>query len=263
VLSLFMGATLEYGHGYTPLGVFLFLAAVALLSRVKIEAFQEVKPKLYALAGLLVIALDIAYNYQGIGRPGLATLDTMTFFLGASLIARSVDHKQARKLGTFGMYMSITFIALYVTFYKIFDQFIYSFDHYFVMLPSAYLINALGISTDVVSREVLRLSEDITVKIGGPCSGLYSMFMLISLVAGYSVAEDIKDARKVIPMMVIAAMVAYTANILRVSIIYVIGYVYGLDAMMVAHVHLGWMLFAVTSIIILYVLGRMNYIEIK
>jgi exosortase/archaeosortase family protein len=49
------------------------------------------------------------------------------------------------------------------------------------------------------------------------------MFMLISLVAGYSVAEGIKDARKVIPMTIIAALVAYTANILRVSIIYVIG----------------------------------------
>jgi exosortase/archaeosortase family protein len=65
------------------------------------------------------------------------------------------------------------------------------------------------------------------------------MFMLISLVAGYSVAEDVKDARKVIPMTIIAALVAYISNIVRVSVIYVVGYIYGLDAMMVAHVPSG------------------------
>jgi len=258
VLALFMGATLEYGHGYVPYGILLFLLAVLLLSRQEMHGSQEIKPKYYAIGGLLIIILDLAYNYRGMGKSGLATLDTMFLFLGVSFVARSMDNQKSRNLGTFGMYMSMTFIALYVTFFHIFSQFIYSFDHYFVMLPSAYLVNLIGIPTEVVAREVLRLSENLTLKIGGPCSGLYSMFMLISIITGYTMAEGVTELKRVFPVLIAAAGIAYIANIFRVSIIYFIGYNYSYDVMMTAHVHLGWMLFAITSLIILFALNRIS-----
>ncbi len=245
----------------------LFVAAIILLSRMDIRRPPgDIKPKFYAVIGVSIIIFDAAYNYAGLGRSGINTLDSMILLLGFSLVARSIDNEQGRMLGTFGMYMSATFIPLYLTFYVVFAEYLYKFDHYFVMLPSAYIAKAAGVPLEIVTTEIVRIygaQENLVLKIGGPCSGLYSMFLLIGIVVGYSATEGISDVRRIIKLAAVAAVVAYTANLIRISTLYGVAYLYGIDIMMTVHVHLGWILFALTSVVILYLLSRTHQVSLK
>ncbi len=263
-LSLFLGATVQYSEGSNLAGILLFIIGIGVLSKIKMRGAKRITlghAKLYGALGLLLILLDLGYNFQGQGRGGINTLDTMVLLLGVSLIAWSSPKEELRKLGAFGSYLSATFIVLFLTFYVALNNQLYKFDHYFVMLPSAYVVRVFGIPLEIVGTETLRLGgSDLVVKIGGPCSGLYSMFLLIGIVVGYSATEGINDKKRIAWIAVVAAVIAYFGNLVRVSVLYIVGNYYGSDAMMTVHVHLGWILFAGTSLLILFTLERTRVI---
>ncbi len=99
--------------------------------------------------------------------------------------------------------------------------------------------------------------EEMSVVIGGPCSGLYSMFILIGIIVGYTRLENF-DNKQVYIMLLITVIVAYTSNIFRITVLYLVGYSYGSDAMMFVHTHLGWIIFTVVAGILLYILNEMT-----
>jgi archaeosortase C (PEF-CTERM variant) len=266
-LSLFLGATVQYSEGSNLFGILLFIVGILLLSKIKTQRIHKIKPgyvKINTLAGIALITFDVAYNLLGFGRGGINTLDTMIILLGISLIARNSSKEELSQLGNFGTFVSASFIILFLTFYVALSRQLYKFDHYFVMLPSAYLVKAFGFPIEIVGTETLRVGgvDDLIVKIGGPCSGLYSMFLLIGIVLGFSSTEGITNWRKIVGFTGLAALVAYGGNLFRVSVIYIVGYLYGGEAMMTVHVHLGWILFALISLTMLYILDRTRRIFI-
>lgn len=263
VLALFTGATIEFGEGSPLVGVVLIGAAFLLMMRVRFEAAVRVEArKPFILLGAFIIAADLGYNLNAANQ--LGTIDTMTFFLGASLIACGVNREELRRMGRFGTFMSATFLTLFITFYvllpRLNNEVIHDFDHYFVLLPTVHIVQLLGIPMEVLARETVRLSgvEDMTVIIGGPCSGLYSMFLLTSIVVGYAQIEQYEDKRKLFLMIPLVVVVAYLANLVRVTALYVAGYYYGTETMMTVHVHLGWIIFAVVATVIMYLLTRIR-----
>ena len=262
VLALFLGATMEYGHGSKLLGILLFGIALLAISRMTLKATHHKTHTWYALIGILIILADIAYNvhYQS----ELGTLDTMTFLLGISLIASATKREDIRSMGEFGVYVAITFIALFTLFYGTFEEFIHEFDHYAVLMPSMYLIKLIGISVDVIGTETVCLhapAGDITLTIGGPCSGLYSMFLLISVIVAYTATENIRDARMITTLLGVTIVVAWIANLLRVSALYLTAYWYGNDAMMIVHTHLGWVIFVIVAWGLLLGLSKIEKME--
>jgi archaeosortase C (PEF-CTERM variant) len=263
VLALFTGATIEFSEGSVFIGVLLIGIAFLLMMRVRFEAAAKVKAhRPLMLLGAFIIVADVVYNLHAANQ--LGTIDTMTFFLGASLIAYGAKREELRRMGRFGTYMSATFLSLFITFYsvlpKLRNEVIHDFDHYFVLLPTVNIIQLLGIPVQVVARETvwMRGAEDMTVIIGGPCSGLYSMFLLTSIVVGYSQIEQYEDKRKLFLMIPLVIVVAYVANLVRVTALYVAGYYYGTETMLTVHVHLGWVIFAVVATVIMYLLTRIK-----
>ena len=262
VLALFLGATMEYTHGSKLLGILLFGIALLAISRITLKATHRKTHAWYALIGILIILADITYNvyYQS----KLGTIDTMTFLLGISLIASATKSENLRSMGEFGVYVAITFIALFTLFYGTFEEFIHEFDHYAVLLPSMYLIRMIGISVDVIGTETVCLhapAGDITLIIGGPCSGLYSMFLLISVIVGYTAIENIRDARRITALLCVTIVIAWIANLLRVSTLYLTAYWYGHDAMISVHTHLGWIVFVIVAWGLLLGLSRIEKME--
>ena len=262
VLALFLGATMEYGHGSKLLGILLFGIALLAISRMTLKATHRKTHTWYAFIGILIILADIAYNVYN--QSELGTLDTMTFLLGISLIASATKRENIRSMGEFGIYVSITFIALFTLFYGTFEEFIHEFDHYAVLLPSMYLIQMIGISVDVIGTETVCLhapAGDITLIIGGSCSGLYSMFLLISVIVGYTATENIRDARRITALLGMTVVVAWIANLLRVSTLYMTAYWYGNDVMMTVHTHLGWIIFVLVAWGLLLGLSKIEKME--
>ncbi|MGP8323335.1 MAG: archaeosortase C [Methanosarcinaceae archaeon] len=262
VLALFLGATMEYTHGSKLLGILLFGIAILAISRMTLKATHRKTHAWYALIGILIILADIAYNVHYQSK--LGTIDTMTFLLGISLIASATKSENLRSMGEFGVYVAITFIALFTLFYGTFEEFIHEFDHYAVLLPSMYLIRMIGISVDVIGTETVCLhapAGDITLIIGGPCSGLYSMFLLISVIVGYTAIENIRDARRITTLLCGTIVVAWIANLLRVSTLYLTAYWYGHEAMITVHTHLGWIVFVIVAWGLLLGLSKIEKME--
>ena len=262
IFALFLGATIEISEGSALLGILLFVIAILLISRIKVGKSYVIKrSKLYMFVGALIVAADIAYNL--LTGSELGTLDIMTFLLGISLIAYDINNEEIRRMGKFGAYMSATFIALFLFFFSLFNylniDFTHTFDHYFVLLPSVFIINAIGIPIQVISTETVRIQgvEDMSVIIGGPCSGLYSMFLLIGIMVAYTRIEHV-ERRKFLALLLISVMVAYIANLIRVSTLYIAGFYYGKEMMYFVHVHLGWIIFVIVVAVLLYVLDKMT-----
>ena len=262
ILALFLGATVEISEGSILIGIILFVAIAILISRIKMKKTRTVKPSRYCMfIGLLILLADIVYNVKTGSK--LGTLDVMTFFLGSSLIAQDLGRENIQRMGVFGTYMSAVFIVLFLIFFSLFNylniNFIHAFDHYFVMLPSISIIKAFGVPVNVVTTETVRIQgvEDLNVVIGGPCSGLYSMFLLISTIVAYTRIEKV-GRKTALLLLVVAVVVAYIANLIRVSILYTVGFLYGNETMMFVHEHLGWVIFVVVVMLFLSVLDRLS-----
>ncbi|RLI71112.1 archaeosortase C [Archaeoglobales archaeon] len=259
ILALFLGATVEISEGLIPIGVILFIIAVILISKIEIKGGKVKQSKYRLILGVSVVMAVIVYNIKT--NSTLGTLDMMTTLFGISLIAQDLNKEDIRKMGLFGMYMSGVFIILFLIFFSMFNRFnidlIHQFDHHFVLLPTVFIIKAAGIPIHVIGTETVYIQgvEEMSVIIGGPCSGLYSMFLLIATVIAYSRMERV-ERKKVMLLLAIAVLVAYIANLTRVVILYIVGFFYGVDTMMLVHVHLGWIIFIVVMFILLSIIKR-------
>lgn len=263
VLALFTGATIEINEGSTIIGILLFIFALFLLIKVNFQQLNPSdtlkKPKTYLLVGFLVVGSDLIYNYRTGGN--LGTLDTMTVTFGFSLMGSYSKNPQINRISKFGIYISSTFILLFLIFYSMFAalniDLMHKFNHFFILLPTVWIMDLAGIPVEVIATETVRLNgvKDMIVVIGGPCSGLYSMFFLIGTVLGYSRIEKMNN-QKTIKMLGLCITIAYVSNLFRVIILYLTAYFYGQEAMMTVHTHIGWMLFAGLATLILYVINR-------
>ena len=264
VLALFTGMAVEVSEGSTAVGIVLFLISVLLLTRINFKYLGDSgllrKSKTYLVTGIFIVSADLYYNSKSGGEFG--TLDVMTMFFGASLIGTQLQNLQIARVSKFGAYISSVFVILYLIFYSMFAflniDFLHKFDHYMILLPTVKIIGLMGIPLEVIATETVRISgiEEMTMVIGGPCSGLYSMFLLIGIVFGYSRIEKM-DFSRTFMMLGFCVAVAYISNLFRVIVLYLTAYYYGQETMMLVHTHIGWIIFAGVAA------GIMYFIELK
>jgi len=262
VMAFFTGATIQFGEGSVPIGILMFLIALGLTTRIKLQGtFITKSSKFYIALGIFIVFADIVCNFEATNK--LGTLDSMAFFMGISFIAYGTG--RYRRMGEFGIYMSGTFIVLFLLFYSILpalkNNFIHDFDHYFVLLPSLFIVNAVtNIDIHVVAIETVRFNgfEDATVVIGGPCSGLYSMMLLLGIIVGYAKIEQLSDKKRIYLLIFAAVIIGYVSNLIRISILYIVGYYYGIEKMMFVHVYIGWLIFIIISFGIVTALNKIK-----
>lgn len=264
VLALFTGTAIEISEGSLTIGVILFVALIFLLARINFKDLSDIrsvkKSKKYFVIATFIVFADVYYNFKTEGNFG--SLDTMTLFLGVSLIGSQLQNPQIERVSMFGTYISSVFIVLFLIFYTLFGlfniDFIHKFDHYLILLPTVGVIHLMGVPMEVIATETVRISgiEEMTIAIGGPCSGLYSMFLLIGIVYGYSRIEKM-EIKRVLIMLGFCVAIAYISNLIRVIVLYLTAYYYGRESMMLMHAHIGWIIFAAVAA------GIMYFIELK
>jgi len=261
ILALFVGGSMEFSHGSAYVGALFFVLMFILMLNLRVTGTAAEKnpfkfPKLF---GIAIIVGDLAFNYfvKGGIVGEIGDIDAIVMFLGASLIVSSINNEQLRKVGIFGAYMSLVVVALDVIFGKLhlWIGLLDFYDHYFVTIPSMYLCGMFGMPVHVVGIKTVCIGADLTVKIGGPCSGIVSMFLLTGIIVAYALTENLRNMRGVLKILIIAILIAYVANLARVSALYTFGYLYGYDIMMFWHTHLGWIIFAVIAITIFWVMS--------
>ena len=263
ILALFLGGTIEINEGSKTIGMIYLLIALIAITRIKMGGSSRIKKikQPYLLFGLGIVISVILFNLAD--NSEFRTLDIMTIIFGTSLIAMGIDNNELRRMGQFTAYLSFIFITLYLIFFTLFNilniNFTHVFNHYFILMPVVYILKIINIPVEVIDIETIRIQgvEEMSVVIGGPCSGLYSMFLLIGIIVGYAKMEEL-DKKNIVAMLMITIIVAYISNLFRVTTLYLSGFYYGADAMMFVHTHLGWLIFAVVAGILIYLLNKMG-----
>lgn len=264
MVTFFLAATIEFGHGSIILGIIYAIILIIILSKVEINwrirensNSGDKRFRLYAIVGILIIISVLVYNYTI--KDSIGTLDMMTLMLGSSIFACSMNNTKVRRFGIFGAFMSFSFLILFAIIYGMFVNYLIEYNYFFVLVPSVNIANAIGISMVIDPPDVVRIFgvENIGLAIGSTCNGVNSMLLLVSLVIGYSFAENILDIKRTLLIALIAVLIAYLANILRILILFFVAYRYGLELMLNVHFHAGWIIFSVNALIFLYILNSL------
>jgi exosortase/archaeosortase family protein len=128
--------------------------------------------------------------------------------------------------------------------------------YYLLAMPTAALSNLLGIAvvspvTDpMTGLRIYNMMEvpgpdgfPIPLSIGLSCTGLYSVAIFVSAFIAFVAVEYKKADRKVALLLALGIFLAWVANILRMTIIIIVGRYHGAEAMQWTHNNIGELIF--------------------
>ena len=134
---------------------------------------------------------------------------------------------------------------------------------YLLAAPLSKLLNLAGIYSWSDGRLVYYpdLTKNLTsaVDITRGCSGLYSIFVFLSCFISYLIASFRTVNLWIISSGIIAIAMSYTANLIRMFMIVLVGHYYGGDALIWTHKNIGWLIFSFWFLIFWYFFS--NFIE--
>ena len=260
--------TLSWSYTSRWFGLLILLSSLLIMyvtytkEQKSISEYHEVSFDLMGVSlGILLIVIDLSYN--------IIVNDTFNSF----------DH---------GMIISGLIIVLLnsnVLKLKILDEHMISFSTYFIfitMVLYGFMFKGIAIilgttdggsnvvwdwfnaNTAQASAFVLNLIEPTTVNggivtfdtfsvsIGYACSGIESISVFFSAVVAYFISKKDFNLRKNGKIMLIGVAALYILNVLRVTIIILVGYYRGVSEMMFVHANLGWILFVISMSIFWY-----------
>ena len=83
----------------------------------------------------------------------------------------------------------------------------------------------------------------MSLQIGLSCSGLYSVAIFVSAFTAFVAVEYKKFDHKVAMLLIVGIFLAWIANILRMTIIVIVGHYYGRNTMIWTHNNIGELIF--------------------
>lgn len=258
IVVLLISSYLEFLYGSIYLGIIfltLFIILIFFLPK-DIEAEKSRKNSLLAVLGIVIVISVIIYNY--LTNRKIGNLDVMTAILGISLILMNSSNKDVLSISKFSAWLSSFFISSFALLYSAPHYFgipfPYYYGHYFVALPVVSILRILGLNVSARSMRMINVEgiEPVNLKIELSCFGWYSMLLSLGTIFSYHMSIKKIDRRKLIVISLIVFFASYLANLLRVTILVVLTYFYGVDTMLMFHPHLGWILFASILIPLIY-----------
>ena len=120
--------------------------------------------------------------------------------------------------------------------------------HYLLARPLAFMVNTFFGRTHVDVDGVLLTYHDVggnrlEVSIALGCTGLYSASIFLSAFIAYILVEYRQFDARVGILLALGILTSYIANLLRMIIILLVGYYYGMDALLTAHANVGELIF--------------------
>jgi archaeosortase C (PEF-CTERM variant) len=211
--------------------------------------FDGLLVKLFPLAGILAIVLDLLLN-QG---KELGSFDTVILLWGGMMIAyQFVPNK---------LYRERDFVLIFLTFILLIlvlpatlisrtsdsgDYSQSSMVYYLLAVPMIGLLNLFGLeahATGPLIEYELQAGGYGAVFIATSCAGIYSMSIFISAFIAFVFIEYNKFDRYVTGFLGLGVALAWFANILRMTIIVMVGSYYGREALLWTHKYLGEIIF--------------------
>jgi len=223
--------------------------------------------KYLPLAGIAVFAAVVLFNFYISGYDlSFGSHDAVTFLMGGALIAYNyVPEKYSLERDFTFLFLVFLFLILVLPITII--HYLHGpmteatnspVVYHLLARPTAGFLNLVGISANAVVRGewvMIRMLMPSTtspgnyirteVGIGLSCTGLYSVTIFISAFLSFVMVHFRKLDLKLLSFMGLGIFASWVANILRMTIIMVMGHLYGMDAMNWTHNNAGIFIFMV------------------
>lgn len=239
--------------GHLMILIWLVTAAVVFqLSKLKRRKLSK-NEKLLALSfGILICIFSFINIQMGIGNPPYSIDDFSVLLVGATLIFLVFLGNRNLLLPSLIPFLAFLFFHLYDKLRSWLEVAGAPLEMPVVMI-SVFILKLLGVGVYSVENVIMFTTKEgglLQVPIVFDCTGVESMgaFLLTASIVFYYFKKMPKDRR--IMFLVVGIIGTYLANILRVVAICLSGYYYGYGkSTQLAHIHLGWITFAVWMLV--------------
>ena len=253
IFLLFVGKTY---YTFDAFGIWL-LSCIALiyLSRQKIEYLNDKQKIFVIIIGLGICALSFSSIPLGISRPPYSIGEYSVLLSGIGLIIFGALRIRSLLLPVLIPCIAIVGYDGYRIFLEYIDQITAPFIPLTVSLTTT-ILNTLGIQTITDSDIITFVSQNgvpISLRIIGECTGIVSLgtFTIALIIVLTTFPQCI--TRKSLGLIVIGYIGTYCANIGRIVLIALSGYIFGPSGVMEqVHIHIGWIMFSSWMIIFWY-----------
>jgi exosortase/archaeosortase family protein len=191
------------------------------------------------------------YNYDNF--PFLYLLSGLFYIIGILFVGFGIFGLPLFKKHT----TSLLIFALFTYFFYIATRFLWKFALFLAKIAAIIVYWILSLFSETAFLKLgynptLGLA-DFRVIIGPPCSGIESLTMFIALFLLFIVfeSEEIRPKRAAI-VLIIGLVGSYALNVLRLALIMIIGTKNPDFALGMFHSNIGWILFSVFILIILF-----------
>ncbi len=227
------------------------------------------------IAGIGVLVSVIAFNVFLADEFRLGSNDYVGLMLAGILISYYQIPKKYSVERDFALLFSIflfVFLVIPTTLLKLTSDGADTnslLTHYLLALPTAGLANLLGIPVitpgynaqlGILAYNVMEVPGPdgfpLTLSIGLSCTGLYSVAIFVSAFIAFIAVEYKKFDQKVAVLLGVGIFLAWIANILRMTIIVIVGHHYGIDTMVWTHNNIGELIFMAWIIIFWLIMFR-------
>ena len=197
--------------------------------------------------GSAIIFFAWFHNIIGIGGTAkIGDTDVLIFLTGFSLILYSFIPAEYHLERDFTLTFLVFLVFLMGIIPSLFDEFS-GFKYYFLTRPLHEVLKSIGIQSKILGRSTISFRTvtkgPITLVIAKSCSGIYSFSIFTSAFIAFVLVVYRKLDRKSIIFLVLGIFLAYIGNILRMTIVVVSGYYYGVKTMMWVHGNVGYIIF--------------------
>ena len=221
--------------------------------------------KLFPVIGAGIILADLEYNAFVSATPALQTEDIIVLLAAVVLIGYAfVPARFARGrdfvLTFFIVLNGILVVPLLLAraYYSDFEQSVDLYSWVALAPETSAVLNLLGVSNTVhsvtgatapgLTFTPRNLPAPVTLVITTACSGIYSFGIFASAFVAFVLTEQEKLSPRVWVFLGLGLLGAYMANVLRMTVIVLVGYYTDtaqtdLQNMLLAHSYLGWIIF--------------------
>ena len=230
------------------------------------------------VVGILLIALDVGFNAFLAATPGLGTQDILLLMLAAFLVAfRLVPERYVVGRDTVFVFLLMLNLILNVPILLFraanldFNASVDAYSWALLAPQTSATLNLFGVGSWVGSCPQIAQAlnqnflctgvgspgivftpahgiEPVALFITTACSGIYSFGLFTSIFTAYVTTEYTRLTRRVVLFLMLGAIASYVANVLRMTVIGLVGY-YGespqesIQNMLLAHSQAGLLIF--------------------
>jgi exosortase/archaeosortase family protein len=221
--------------------------------------------RLFPIAGVGIIAADLAYNFLLSASPNLLTEDIMVLLTATVLLGYYFIPPRYRRERDFALIFFLVLdlvlvapllVVRFTTRNVDVSVDVYSWTALAPELSS--VLSLLGVANSVhavagftapgLTFTPVKMSVPVTLVISTSCSGIYSFGIFASAYAAYLLTEYERASRRMWLLLVLGFLASYAANLLRMVVIVLVGYYTDsaqseLQNLLLAHSYAGWVFF--------------------